>query len=190
MHFSDVVKGARAVRPISLALPDGTLVRCGLRALHPDIDEPEILDEARARTVEEGGKPSVGDPLFEHWVHVLTLARACVDLDSPEDARELFFDGGVDQIRARLDTETLKRVYHAQLGFQVECSALGTGADFADRLLGLEGEDILSPQVLAATYAVELFAYYGRAAYTLTTAQVLLWMSLKAKHRQRFGSPA
>lgn len=190
MRFSDVVRGSRAVRLVVLTLPDGRVVRCGVRPLHPDTEEVELADEARHRTLEDGGEPRLGDPVFENWVHVLTLVRACVDLDSPEDAREPFFDGGVDQIRARLDSDAIRRLYHAQLAFQVECNALGDGADFAGQLLGLGGDDSVPPQTLAAAYAVELFAYYGRAAYTLTSAQILLWMSLKAKHRERFGSPA
>jgi hypothetical protein len=189
VRFSHVVRGARAIRPVALTLPDGRVVRCGVRPLHPDTEEPVLAEDARQRTLEEGGQPRIGDPLFESWIQVLTLARACVDVDAPDDALEPFFDGGVAQIRERLDGDTIRRLYHAQIAFQVECNTLDPGADFADRLLGLEG-DALSPQVLAAAFAVELFAYYGRPAYTLTSAQILLWMSLKAKYRKRFGPSA
>ena len=188
MRFSDVVRGARAVRPIALRLPGGHVLRCGVRPLHPDVEEPLVTAEARRRAEGEGAQPVAGDAIFEGWLQVLTLARACVDLDAPEDAPEPFFDDGPEQIRAHLDTEAIGRLYHAQVAFQAECLILDEGGEVADRLLGIApGDETLSPQVVAAAFPVELFTYYGQPAYTLTSAQILLWLSLKGKYRRRFG---
>ncbi len=150
-----------------------------------------MVAEASQRASEDGGKAVPGDAIFEAWLHVLTLARACVDLDAPEGASVPFFDGGPDQIRAHLDGEAIRRLYQAQVAFQVECLVLEAGGDVADRLLGLDPEDeTLSPQVVAAEYPVELSAYYWQPAHTLTSVQIMLWLSLKTKYRRRFGPSA
>ena len=186
-----MVRGARAVRQVALLLPSGSVLRCGVRPLHPEVEQPVVVAEAGQRAGEEDGKPASGDAIFEGWLHVLTVARACIDLDSPAEAPEPFFDGGPDQIRAHLDGETIRRLYRAQLAFQAECLVLETGGDVADRLLGLApGDETLSPQVVAAEFPVELSAYFGQPAYTLTSAQILLWLSLKTKYRTRFGGPS
>ena len=144
--------------------------------------------EARQRTSEDGGRDAPGDPIFEGWLYALTLARACIDLDALDGAPEPFFDGGPEQIRAHLDGETIRQLYRAQVAFQAECLVLDAEGDVADRLLGLDaGAEMLSPQVVAAEFPVELWAYFGQPAYTLTSAQILLWLSLKTKYRARFG---
>lgn len=187
MRFSNVVRGARAVRPVVLHLPAGGVFRCGVRPLHPEVEVPLVVAEARQRAEEEGGKGRAGDPIFEGWLQVLTLARACVDLDAAGGAPEPFFDGGPEQIRAHLDGEAIRRLYRAQVAFQAECLVLDVGGDLADRLLGLQpGDERLSPQVVAAEFPLELFAYYGQPAHTLTSAQIELWLSLKTKFRTRF----
>jgi hypothetical protein len=187
MRFSQVVRGIRAVWPVVLHLPGRSVVRCGVRPLHPEVEEPLVAAEARQRAGEEGGKATPGDPIFEGWLQVLTLARACVDLDAPEGASEPFFDGGPEQIRAHLDGEAIRQLYRAQVAFQAECLVLDAGGEVADRLLGLAPSDeTLSPQVVAAEFAVELLAYFGQPAYTLTSAQIQTWLSLKTKFRTRF----
>jgi hypothetical protein len=185
--FSDVVRGARAVRPITLRLPGGSVLRCGVRPLHPEVESPLVAAEARRRASDDGGGAAPGDPIFEGWLYALTLSRACIDLDAPEGAPEPFFDGGPEQIRAHLDAETIRQLYRVQAAFQQECLVLDAEGDVADRLLGLEaGAEVLSPQVVAAEFPVELWAYFGQPAYTLTSAQILLWLSLKTKYRARF----
>jgi hypothetical protein len=158
-----------------------------VRPLHPDTEAPLVIAEARRRAGEEGGRPEAGDAVFDGWLHALTLARACVDLDAPEGAPAPFFDSP-EQIRAHLDGETIRRLYRAQVAFQAECLVLDPGGDIADRLLGLEpGDEVLSPQVVAAEFATELSAYFWQPPHTLTSAQILLWLSLKTKYRTRFG---
>jgi hypothetical protein len=190
MRFSDVVRGARAVRPVSLRLAGGTVICCGVRPLHPEIEEPVITEEARRRATAEGAKPAAGDAIFEGWVQVLILARACIDLDSAEGSQALFFDGGPDQIRAHLDGEAIRELYRAQCAFQAECLVLDATGETADRLLGREpGDETLSPQVVAAEFAADLYFYFGQHAHTLTSAQIQLWLSLKAQYRKRFPTP-
>jgi hypothetical protein len=188
MRFSDVVRGARAVRSVALQLPEGRVLRCGVRPLHPEVEEPLVTAEATQRTTEDGAQPVVGDPIFESWLQVLTLARACVDLDTAEGRQEPFFDEGAEQILRHLDRETIRRLYRTQVAFQAECLILDAAGDIADQLLEHpEGDEVLSPQVVAAEFAVELAAYYGQPAHALTSAQVLLWLALRAKYRKRFG---
>lgn len=188
MRFSDVVRGTRAVRAVALHLPGGTVLRCGVRPLHPEVETPLVTAEARRRATEEGGKAVDGDPIFEGWREVLTVALACVDLDAAEGVPEPFFDGGPDQIRAHLDGAAIRSLYAAQVAYQLECLVFDEGGEVADKLLGLAPDDErLSPQVVAAAFAAELFAYFGQPAHTLTSAQILLWLSLKTKYRRRFG---
>jgi hypothetical protein len=188
MRFSDIVRGARAVRRVAVHLPGGGVLHCGVRPLHPEVEEPLVVDEASRRASDAGGEPTPGDAVFDGWLHAVTLARTCVDLDTAEGTPEPFFDGGPDQIRAHLDGETIRRLYRAQVAFQVECLVLDAGGDLADRLLGVDPEaETLSPQVVAAEFPAELSFYFGQPAYTLTSAQIMLWLSLKAKYRRRFG---
>jgi hypothetical protein len=191
MRFSNVVRGARAVQPISLRLPGGRVLRCGVRPLHPEVEVPLVTAEARRRAGEDGGGAAPGEPIFEGWLYALTLACACIDLDTPDGTPEPFFDGGPEQIRAHLDGETIRQLYRTQVAFQAECLVLDVEGDVADRLLGLDaGAETLSPQVVAAEFPVELSAYFGQPAYSLTSAQILLWLSLKTKYRARFPPSA
>ncbi len=188
MRFSDVVRGVRAVRPVVLHLPDGGVLRCGVRPLHPEMEEPLVVAAARQRASEEGAKPVASDATFEGWLQVLTLVRACVDIDVPDGAPEPFFDGGPEQIRAHLDGEAIRRLYRAQVAFQAECLVLEAGGDLADKLLDLDpADETLSPQVVAAEFSIDLWTYFGQPAHTLTSAQIMAWLSFKAKYRRRFG---
>jgi hypothetical protein len=189
MRFSDVVHGARAVRAVALHLPGGRVLRCGVRPLHPEVEEPVVTAEARQRASDDGAKPHPGDPIFEGWLQALTLARACVDLDAGDGTQQPFFDEGIEQILRHLDRETIRNLYRTQVAFQTECLVLDATGDVDDRLLEVSpGDETLSPQVVAAEFAVELSAYYGQPAHVLTSAQILLWLSLRAKYRKRFAS--
>lgn len=96
--FSDIAKGALARKPVELPLLSGRVVTVAVVIMLGDT-EAKVLRDAREFAKEHGlVDPKDGDPLYALGVQVHTIARACLDPDSPEAAPQPFFDGGVKQI--------------------------------------------------------------------------------------------
>lgn len=108
--FSQIVQGTRArqteVLPLVGARFDisagawvGPQDKVDLRALSEG-EEIEVLREARAYAKAQGGDAIDEDAIYQHALRVFTLAKACVDCDSPAGAPTPYFDGGAAQIFA------------------------------------------------------------------------------------------
>lgn len=136
-RYSQIKKGTRARRTVSFPMMDGTVIECDVVPLLSDA-EAEILAGARsfakARGVEN---PGDGDPIYElgRWVH--TVARGCVDKDSPADAPQPFFDGGVEQILDPvdgLDRDRIALLFVEQEHWQDACAPSPKGLSAGEYL--------------------------------------------------------
>ena len=137
---STVLKGTRARLPVRCSLQgpmplpsfdeqgslvfkpsDDTFV-VDLRVLNP-LEAGEVFSSAIAYAKNGGVEnPGSGNDLYEFGIKQFTLLYACVDHDSPEDRPEPFFDGGIDQIRERFDSERIAFLFELQQEFQERCS--------------------------------------------------------------------
>lgn len=126
MKFSQLLKGKRAERGVELPYVDKDgkeqLAPCLLVPL-TGLEETEVLrfarDYAKAQGIEN---PHEGEPLYDLAVMVKSLSIGCLDTDSPKDAREPFFDGGVDQTLAELGREGIAYLYQRLERWQDDCS--------------------------------------------------------------------
>lgn len=87
----------------------------------------DALGKARKYAQERGvANPEPGDDLYERGLMIHTLAAACIDPDSPEDAPQPFFDGGAAQILASdtLTPEIVGYLYGLQQQHQDEHNPL------------------------------------------------------------------
>jgi hypothetical protein len=145
--FSAVDKVAPATEPVEFEV--GRIhVKCLVRHMMAE-DERLVLVGARDFARQNGVQsPSPTDPLYLLGLVVSTVHRGFVDADAPE---QLFFDGGVDQIRACLDRERITHLWALQ-------------ADFQDRMSGIaeppptDGELILWVQRLTGAADDSVFA--------------------------------
>ncbi len=96
--------------------------KIGLRVL-TGIETAECLHKAREFAISKGvASPAAGDPIYDLGIMVHTLAIGCVDPDSPESSRALFFDGGASQILEGLDQDRIAFLYARHEIWQDECS--------------------------------------------------------------------
>jgi hypothetical protein len=89
------------------------------------LEEAAVLAKARGFAKERGvDDPRDGNPIYDlgQWVH--TLAVACIDPESPEEAPRPFFEGGADQILASelLGRDVIAYLYEHQQSWQDEVS--------------------------------------------------------------------
>lgn len=121
--FKDVAEGQLARRAVEFPLPSGRLVTVAVVPLFGE-SEAEILAAARAYAQAHGvPDPKKGDELYEFGIWVHTVVRGVVDPDSPADAPQPFFDGGVAQIldpRSGLGREWIALLFEAQQAWQDE----------------------------------------------------------------------
>lgn len=137
MKFSSLLKGKRAERLIELPGFESP-VPLLLRPLTAQ-EEADVLRSAFEFAQQKGNdKPTAGDPLFDMWIMAHTLVIACLDVDSPEDARAPFFDGGVKQVLEELSRESIVHLYERQELWQDECSPYlrrMTSAEFIEKVV-------------------------------------------------------
>ena len=106
MKLSQVQLGTRAERPVEFSYR-GTTVKLAIRPL-VGTEEGLALERTTAYATEKkAAKVEPGNSLFDLGLMAHTLVLACVDIDSPVDAREPFFDGGIAQVFDLLDTEQI-----------------------------------------------------------------------------------
>jgi hypothetical protein len=142
--FSTVDKVPPATEPVEFEV-GGTAVKCLVRHMMAE-EERLVLVGAREFARQNGVQnPVATDPIYLLGLVVSTVHRGYVDADAPE---ELFFDGGIEQIRACLDRERIAHLWAKQ-------------ADFQDRMSGIaepapgDGEIILWVHRLTSTPADE-----------------------------------
>jgi hypothetical protein len=145
--YSSIVQGPRARKTIDLPRPGavvnmetgawrGPTIKLDVRPLRGD-EHDQVLADAKKYAEKLGSTdPTEGEELFERGRLLHTLAIACVDTDSPVDAPQPFFDGGVEQILTadELTPEVLAYLYEHQQLWQDEVSPLVksmTPAEFA-----------------------------------------------------------
>src|ERR1700722_15176264 len=118
--FSAVEVTPPATEPVELEV-GGTTVRCLVR--HMMAEEERLVlagprDFPRPNGVQN---PLPTDPIYLLGLVVSTVHRGFVDADAPA---ELFFDGGVEQIRACLDRERIAHLWAKQADFQDRMSGI------------------------------------------------------------------
>jgi hypothetical protein len=69
-----------------------------------------VFSQAREYCAKRGSV-SEDDEAFQHAIRVFTLAKSCVDSESPGDSPAPFFDGGAEQVFASQDLTTEHVVY-------------------------------------------------------------------------------
>lgn len=135
--YSSIIQGPRLRKTIALPRPGawvdpetgawhGPTIKLDVRPLRAD-EHDAVIAKAKAYAVERGSKdPGEDDELFARGKMLHTLAIACVDSDSPADAPQAFFDGGVEQLLTseELTPEVLAYLYEHQQIHQDECSPL------------------------------------------------------------------
>jgi hypothetical protein len=112
----------RAAQPGQAApIAPGATVKVDLRVLSGE-EEAVVLDKARKFAIGRGVKvPRDGEPIYDLAVMIETLALACVDSESPEEAPALFFESS-REILDGMDRERIVYVYTVWETWQEECS--------------------------------------------------------------------
>jgi hypothetical protein len=119
LKFSQVVAGKRSERPVEF-MHRGVVHKTALRPLD---GMEESLALSRATEYAQGQKAlsaTPGNALFDLGYMAHCLALACVDTDSPVDARTPYFDN-VDQVLG-LDGELIIYLNTLREVWQQECS--------------------------------------------------------------------
>ena len=121
MKFSKAKLGKRAELPIEFEHRGEKLV-FAFRPLDGE-EEATVLERAtefaRVRKADEC-KP--GNPLFDYGQMVHSLALAAIDVDSPVEKREPYFDGGEADVLAAFGQEEVAFLYARYDFWQGECS--------------------------------------------------------------------
>jgi len=147
MKYSSIIQGPRLRKTIDLPRPGasvdpetgawcGPTLKLDVRPLRPD-EHDAVIAKARAYAIANGSTdPGEDDELYQRGKMLHTLAIACVDVDSPANDPQPFFDGGVTQLLSseELTPEVLAYLYEHQQIHQDECSPLlkkQTPAEFA-----------------------------------------------------------
>src|SRR6266566_8978362 len=119
--FSKVVLGKRAEKEVSLPSVDGgdETYPAVMRPLD-GLEEEDALVRARARAIAKGiENPKLGEPIYDMALMVETIAVSVLDIESPKDNREPFFDEGPEQVRA-YGREAISYIYQLQQTWQDE----------------------------------------------------------------------
>lgn len=168
--LSQIALGKRARKPLTFMLLDGVEVTAALRPLDGD-DHADILTAAAA-SMPTGVEAKEGVPAFDFAVAGETIARAFVDPESPPEQPEPFFDGGVKQVRARLDRDRIFWLYEQQKTFQASLSPLKQALspdEFFSAIVMLAESEEGQDELPFATWAPAL-----RVSFTRTLASLLL----------------
>jgi hypothetical protein len=119
LKFSQVVAGKRSERPVTFEFR-GVTHTASVRPLDAN-EEGLALARATAYAQEQKAlEAKPGNPLFDLGLMANIVALAFVDPDSPENAREHYFDN-VAQVMS-LDGELLAHLHARQEIWQQECS--------------------------------------------------------------------
>lgn len=121
--FSKIVQGTQAEKPTEIPPVDGgdKLVDVLLRPLDA-IAEEDALYEARQRAISKGIiDPKPGEPIYDMALMVETISRGYLDVDSPKEKREPYFDGGADDVR-NYGREAIHYLYQLHQTWQDEVS--------------------------------------------------------------------
>lgn len=156
MKFSQIAKGIAAERPSEYSVGKDEkgkdlTVHVLLRPLSA-LEEVEVESTAIKFAKGRGAEAEAGSPIFEEAQMASILAASVMDPDSPGNARERHFDGGLDQILSCLDPDTIAFLHAEQRLWQEECSPsykVKTASDLLHlmRLMGVESEDEDDPKV-------------------------------------------
>lgn len=138
MKFSQIVKGKRAVKPISFPMSDGVEATCVVRPLL-GYEDVEVLEKAREFAIAKGvAEPEDGNPIYERGRWVNTLLLGCCDQEAPE---EPYFESA-DQILSNLGLDHIALVFELHQVWQDECSP---------RKVSLTGDEYIKSVVEMAT---------------------------------------
>jgi hypothetical protein len=120
MKFSQVAKGTSAEKASKFRHGD-TDVEVLLRPLNAG-EEVDVIARATKSAVKDGvAAPRPGDSIYEAHMMSETLALACLDPESPPNARVSTFDEGAKQV-LQLDNDTILLLWEQQRMWQEECS--------------------------------------------------------------------
>jgi hypothetical protein len=122
--FSKVVLGTRAEKEVKIPAVDGgeESYTALVRPLD-GLEEEEVLVRARSRAIEKGlTEPRLGEPIYDMALMVETIAVGVLDIESPKDARQPFFDEGAEQVRQAYGREAISYIYQLQQTWQDEVS--------------------------------------------------------------------
>jgi hypothetical protein len=176
--------GTRAERPITFEFR-GSSCSFAVRPLTGDEDGRAL--EGAASFAAERKEPNArpGSPLFDLGLMVHSLALACVDTDSPPEARTPFFTGGAAEILGALGQEDIAFLYARYEAWQAECSPTRTaasGVELVGRLIKIVEDDSDLPFSQLRP---------GQAWILLRTTAALVLNSpeLRSQLTSLFGSP-
>lgn len=159
-RFADVAKGTHARCPATLPLPGatcdpktgewvGAVHLLAIRVIHEE-EHLEILAGALRYAKSKGvEKPTIDDPIYERALMVHTLAVACVDKDSPENASVPYFDSVAQILGSEVMTpEVVGYLFLKQQTLQDETSPL---------LKNLTNEEFLAAAIRTAAGDLAFF---------------------------------
>jgi hypothetical protein len=145
MKFSNVVLGTRAEKSIEMEIR-GVVFPFALRPLTGTEEGDALARATEYATEKKAAKVESGNPLFDLALMLESLAIACVDVDSPKDARAPCFSSA-REIADALDGEQIAWLYARYEIWQAECSPskrARTGADLVKLLVDVvEADDDL-----------------------------------------------
>lgn len=188
----DIVRGIRAVHPVEFrranapaiqpgsAPPgDSAQVRLGVRVL-TGAETADVYQKAQEDSAARGVVKWDSDhEICRLYLMAHTIAHACVDIDSPENAREPFFDS-VQQILESdaLGTDNLALLYELQVRWQDEVAGRNAAMtvnecvrlvlDDANRKPGEPGPLVLLPHAILVSCTRSLVSL----AQSLLTARL------------------
>jgi len=121
-RFSDIAKGRRARKAVVLMLGDRA-VDVDVRVLGADEDIDIAADSVKFAKSKGIESPAPGDEVYDRAERALTLLRACVDHESPEEAPVPFF-ASLDEILTSPDLarDHIAYLVEEQVRWQEECS--------------------------------------------------------------------
>lgn len=125
MKFANVLKGTRAERLVEVSGftvgAEGKPFTVLVRPL-TGLEHESAFAAAHTRAIEKGvASPALGDPIYDLALMAFVLAAGCVDPDSPEDARTLSFESGL-QILTEMHPEQIVLLHEHHELWQDECS--------------------------------------------------------------------
>lgn len=149
--YSNLAKGTQVRTVHEFPLPGGGVDRVAVVPLL-GIAIADVAKAAREFAVSRGAAAVDGDKEYELGIHVETIARAVLDVDSPADKPAPYFAGGVAEIldpATGLDPDRIALLFELQRAAQEAYSPDGgalTAVEFFDHLRRFgeadEGTDI------------------------------------------------
>ena len=119
MKFADVAKGIKAEKVAAIFF-GGKTIPTRLRPLSAAEEIGVIADAVKAAQKAGVREPKPGDPIYEAHLKARTLALACLDPDSPEEARTTTF-ASPDEV-LEMDSDSVGILMEQQSMWQEECS--------------------------------------------------------------------